>query len=282
MHRSVARFGGMKRVGRLLALLLLAGTLYSATAQQIGFGYYDVDRLYDTLPSPFYNDTDYTPMGRYRWDTKCYRAKIDRIAAVIDSMRLPIIALYGVENEQVVRDLSATLQGDYLYLHRTLNTLDGMDFALLYAGDLLIPLRVETGRRLLYIEALLPRDTVGILLSHDPQSLPHILQELQAQRPTLPLLVAGNLPSAECATYGLQDRFERPSRMGFGNRRRQRGWRMADRIATSPALGTAEGQIFLRRFLLDEVGENPKATFVGQRYRGGAGRSLPIWIEIAR
>ena len=56
-------------------------------------------------------------------------------------MALPLVALWGVENEQVVRDIAAACRGDYSYLHRTLNSLDGMDFALLYYGDLFYPTR---------------------------------------------------------------------------------------------------------------------------------------------
>ena len=52
----------------LLALLAVAYSV-SLTAQPLHFGYYEVDHLYDTLPSPFYNDTDYTPEGRYRWNS---------------------------------------------------------------------------------------------------------------------------------------------------------------------------------------------------------------------
>lgn len=265
----------------LLALLAVAYSV-SLAAQPLHFGYYEVDRLYDTLPSPFYNDTDYTPEGRYRWNTTRYRAKIDQLAAVIDSMRLHAVALYGVENEAVVRDLTATLKGDYTYLHRTLNSLDGMEFALLYEGDRIIPLRSEVGLQTLYIEALFDRDTVGILLCHRPATLPYALESLRERRPTLPLLVAGRLDPAELDRFGLLDRMAGPAARGYGNRRRNAGWTMQDRIATSPTLGTREGQLFIRRALLDEGLERPRATFVGNRYRGGASGSLPIFVEIER
>ena len=49
-------------------------------------------------------------------------------------MRMPLVALWSVENEAVVRDIAAACRGDYSYLHQTLNSLDGMDFALLYYG----------------------------------------------------------------------------------------------------------------------------------------------------
>ena len=265
----------------LLALLAVAYSV-SLTAQPLHFGYYEVDHLYDTLPSPFYNDTDYTPEGRYRWNTTRYRTKIERLAAVIDSMQLHAVALYGVENESVVRDLAATLEGDYTYFHRTLNTLDGMEFALLYEGDRIVPLRSEIGRQTLYIEALFDCDTVGIVLCHHPATLPYTLTALRERRPTLPLLVAGRLDETNLGPFGLTDRMAAPAARGYGNRRRNSGWTMRHRIATSPTLGNREGQVFLRRELLDEKLERPRATFVGNRYRGGASRSLPIFIEIER
>lgn len=267
---------------RWLLLFLTLVCAETLSAQPLHFGYYEVDRLYDTLPSPFYNDTDYTPEGRYRWNTTRYRAKIDQLAAVIDSMQLHAIALYGVENEAVVRDLVATLKGDYTYLHRTLNTLDGMEFALLYEGDRIVPLRSEAGLQTLYIEALFDRDTVGIVLCHRPETLPHTLESLRERRPTLPLLVAGRLGECDLTQFGLVDRMAGPAARGYGNRRRNAGWTMQNRIATSPTLGTREGKLFIRRALLDEGLERPRATFVGNRYRGGASGSLPIFVEIER
>lgn len=132
-------------------LSILAVLVVSAPAAfghpPVGIAFYDVDRLYDTLPALFYNDEDYTPDGRYGWNAERYERKIRNTAAVIDSMGLEIVALWGVENETVVRDLTAACRGDYTYLHRTLNSLDGMDFALLYFGDRFYPDLTETGRR---------------------------------------------------------------------------------------------------------------------------------------
>lgn len=268
-----------KTLKRLLGLLVFL-TAEAVTAQEIGFGYLDVDRLYDTLPSPFYDDTDYTPTGRYRWDSRRYRAKVERTAAIIDSMRLPIVALYGVENEAVVRDLSISLTGDYLYLHRTLNSLHGMDFALLYEGDRLIPLHTETGRQMLFVEALLDRDTVGILLGTDERILRIVLDELHDERPTLPLIVAGRLGEIDTAACGLVDRHHAAALRGWGNRRRRGGWLMRDRIATSPMLGSSEGAIFLQTWLLDTEEGAPVPTFVGRTYRGGSGANLAVYCAL--
>ena len=148
----------LQRLPRIITALLLFLAGIPAHAQpRTGIVYWDLDHLYDTVPALFYNDTDYTPSGRLAWDTERYRRKIRHTAAVIDSMRMPLVALWGVENEAVVRDIAAACEGDYSYLHRTLNSLDGMDFALLYYGDLFEPLYDEPGRRYLYIEGLLYR-----------------------------------------------------------------------------------------------------------------------------
>ena len=138
----------LQRLPRIITALLLFLAGIPAHAQpRTGIVYWDLDHLYDTVPALFYNDTDYTPSGRLAWDTERYRRKIRHTAAVIDSMRMPLVALWGVENEAVVRDIAAACEGDYSYLHRTLNSLDGMDFALLYYGDLFEPLYDEPGRR---------------------------------------------------------------------------------------------------------------------------------------
>ena len=141
------------KIRRLITSVLLCAGCCAALGQRpVGIAFYDVDRIYDTLPALFYDDADYTPEGRLRWTSERYTRKIRNTAAVIDSMALPLVALWGVENEQVVRDIAAACEGEYSYLHRTLNSLDGMDFALLYYGDLFFPTYDEPGRRYLYIE----------------------------------------------------------------------------------------------------------------------------------
>lgn len=119
----------MKRIS-FLAIFFVIASLGAIHAQQrTGFAYYDLDRLYDTIPSLFYDDTDYTPEGRLRWSGERYRAKVERAGAVIGRMAMPLAGVYGVENEEVVKDLVRASDLPYSYVHRTLNTLDGMDFA---------------------------------------------------------------------------------------------------------------------------------------------------------
>ena len=77
-------------------MLLLLSKLGASAQMPAGIAYYDVDRLYDTIPSLFYDDRAYTPEGTYGWDTERYRRKIRQVAETVDSMALPVVALYGV------------------------------------------------------------------------------------------------------------------------------------------------------------------------------------------
>lgn len=188
----------MRRCAVLCWLALSSAcALRPAAAQHLDIAYYDVDRLYDTIASPFYNDTDYTPEGRLHWNAERYRRKIDHTAAVIDSMALSLVALYGVENEEVVRDLVRRSNGYYAYFHRTLNRLDGLDFALLYHGDRFFPHYTEIGNNYLYIEGSLPArpdkscDTLGLLLCRNDRIAHMLSVALRKERPSAKLLILG-------------------------------------------------------------------------------------------
>lgn len=274
----------------LLPLLLLA--VRTAAAQPLGMAYCDADHLYDTVPALFYDDTDYTPQGALRWNTERYRRKIARTAALVDSLGLPIVALWGVENEAVVRDLAAACQGEYSYLHRTLNSLDGMDFALLYYGDVFFPHYVEPGRRYLYVEGTLRRpagrgrarrfrtDTLGLVLCSEQRMVRWVVGDLRDERPGAKIVVMGRLPDRGLEKYGLRDVHAPAERAGQGNVRSRSGWRLRDRIAVDTALRSAAAGIYIKRFLLDPAGAQPLATYQRRRYTGGVGYALPVYVYL--
>ncbi len=108
-------------------------------AQSASIAFWNVENLYDTIPSRFYDDREWTPRGENRWDTERYRAKIDALARVIDDLGADIVGLAEVENETVVRDLVRALRTDYNYIHRTSGDSRGIDLALLYKGDRFFP-----------------------------------------------------------------------------------------------------------------------------------------------
>lgn len=262
----------------LLSLLLI--TITQPLVAQLRFAYYDVDRLYDTEPSLFYDDTEFTPEGRYKWDSTRYERKVNQVVAVIDSLRCDAVALYGVESEQVVRDIALRLQGDYTYLHRTINSFDGMDFALLYLADRLEPLHAEAQRAALIIEALISRDTVNLVLCSDSRFADLHIEELIERHPERGMLVAGKLYNLDATAYGLHDCLAAAARRGQGNRIYRGRWRMRDRIFTRPPLDGHEGAVVIRREWLDERTAEPLPTYRGNRYTKGVGAYLPIWCEI--
>ncbi|MDE5691623.1 MAG: hypothetical protein K2I13_05370 [Alistipes sp.] len=284
--------GKLLRTAILLSVLLAAAAPTAATAQALGIAYCDADHLYDTIPSLFYDDTDYTPQGRLRWNTQRYRRKIARTAALVDSLGLPIVALWSVENEAVVRDIAAACEGSYVYLHRTLNSLDGMDFALLYYGDQFFPHYVEPGRRYLYVEGTLRRpvgrgrirrfrtDTLGLVLCSEPRMLRWVVGDLRDERPGAKLVAMGRLPERGLEKYGLRDAHARAERAGRGNIRSRAGWRLRDRIAVDTALRTAAGEIYIRRFLLDDATAAPLPTYDRRRYSGGTSYALPVYVYL--
>ena len=258
----------------LLAIMTIFAIQLSAQPR-VGFAYYDVDRAYDTSASPFYDDKDYTPEGRKHWTTERYNRKVESLAAVIDSMALPIVALYGIENEEVVRDVVSSCKGDYSYIHRTLNRLDGMDFALLYYGDILFPEDVEVGLDYMLIHATVGKRKFALLFTHRSRMTKSLVDQLYEQSPERHIIVAGDLYGIDYARLGLDEATAAAERAGHGNRVYRGEWRMFDRILVDKRLKT-HCDVYAKGWLLDKSGE-PKPTFNREGYVGGAGKKLPIF-----
>lgn len=271
----------MKKIGYvwLIGLLFVLGSAETSTAQ-LRMAYYDVDRLYDTIPSLFYDDTDFTPEGRYGWSSERYELKINQVVATIDSLRCDVVALYGVENEQVVRDIASRLTGDYTYLHRTSNAFNGMDFALLYFADRLEPLHAEVQRSALVIEARYRNELLDIILCTESRFAEEHIKTCIDEAPTRKMIVMGKLYELDPRPYGLHDRLAAAALRGQGNRIYRGQWRMRDRIFTRLVTNDNPGRVVIRREWLDPYSGEPIPTFKGNRYTKGVGAYLPIWCEI--
>ena len=255
----------MKRIS-FLAIFFVIASLGAIHAQQrTGFAYYDLDRLYDTIPSLFYDDTDYTPEGRLRWSGERYRAKVERAGAVIGRMAMPLAGVYGVENEEVVKDLVRASDLPYSYVHRTLNTLDGMDFALLYYADRFFTERIETGYGYLCVEGMLDGKPTAVLLTRGDRYAAELLEELRERTPGIRILCAGKLPSGTAEKLSLRDALAPAERRGRGNAYARGGWWLHDRILTDTALTVIRADVFARRDLLDPRSGTPLPTYRRQR-----------------
>lgn len=263
----------------LFGILLLLCSV--ASGQRLGIAYYDVDKLYDTISSPFYDDTAYTPTGRLRWNTERYQHSITQIATVIDSMAMPITALFGVENSAVVKDITATSCQDYSYLHRTLNTLSGMDFALLYYGDRFFPDKTDSGLGWLRIDGTLDGTEVTIILcNHHARYIGEVLAECRECTPQRRLLVLGRIGALDPARYGLHDTQAKATSAGRGNAHYRSGWRMVDHILVDTAYQASGGDVYARWWLFNTQTGKPLPIFQKEGYRGGFSSKLPVFTYL--
>ena len=257
----------------------LAVAAVAADAQPAcGVAFYDVDCLYDTLPSPFRNDLRYLPQGEMRWSSQRYRLKIERIAAVIDSLALPLVALYGVENEAVVRDLAAACTEDYVYEFRTTDSYNGLDNALLYHGDRFFPKRIDAGHFWMEVAGELRGfGPVCLLLSSSDRYIYYKIAEHRQRHPDERLVVLGRTAEVDAGLYGLVEALAAAKRAGRGSRRVGGKWTMRSNILLDTALCSCRADVYAQRWLFDESGASPWATYTRRRYDGGYGANLPVF-----
>ena len=265
----------MRRV--LLALTLLICCVVQAVAQErFGVAYYDVDRLYDTIPSKFYDDRAYTPNGKLGWNTERYRRKVENIARVVDSLAMPVVALYGVENESVVRDVVSASNQDYAYIHRTQDYNDGLDFAVLYFADKFFVESITPWRGALCVEGEAAGQKLTIVATNRCSSLGVLFAERNLNREGNRIVLLGQPSRMGFQGLGLQDCSAEAERAGRGNTFVNGGWVMRDRVASNIS-GVERCDIYIKHWLLDKSAV-PQPTFEKGRYRGGYSSSLPIYI----
>ena len=279
-----------RMIRRTVVLLAFAGCGMAAAREPsrpagIAVAYYDADRLYDTLPSLFARDADFLPDGARRWNSERYLRKLANTAAVVDSLGLPLVLLYGIENETVLRELAARCRADYALLHRTMNRLDGLDFGLLYFGDKFFPKYTDCGFGHIYIEGDYAAAEgswlrIGLVGVCDDRYLNAILAGLRETRPGVRLVVLGRVRRCDAAAAGLQRALTAAETAGRGNARSRHGWYMRDNALVDTAFVAVRGDVYAQRWLFDPQTGAPFATFEGRRYRGGYGSSLPLFIYL--
>ena len=268
----------MRFKAHITLLFAIISTTLSAQNHPTGFGvaYYDVGELYDTEKSELYDDADFTPQGKMRWDEARYRRKVEHTVQVIDSMAMPVVVLYGVENEKVVRDLVTLSKGDYAYLHHDQNIGGGLEFAVLYQGDRFFPERVTPWSGALAIEGSAGKVPFTIIASKRSSSLGVLMERLNINAISDNIILIGQfrkeslervLPSLGSQPATQQ---EQPNKASFG------GWIVQDQCLASTKLKHSRG-VYIKHWLLDNSGR-PLGTFGGKHYRGGYSSSLPIYI----
>ena len=271
-----------RRVRRAWTVLLAVCLAWTAAAQRrVGLAYYDLGALYDTVPSLFYDDGDYTPAGSRHWTAERYGATLSRLASVLDSLAMPLVGLYGVETERAALDLAARSGGDYCVVHRTLNSMDGLDFALLYQADRLEPRRVETGYGWMSVEGMLDDSAVVLLLCRHARFLADRVGELRTERPDARLIVMGGVGGYRGERDGLQDPLRWAERAGRGNRHRRGGWLMEDRILVDGSMRVVRADVYARGRLLDPKSTAPSVLRPGVLHGRICGQTAGVRLFIS-
>ena len=194
-----------------LLFFILHFSFFISSAQRTSVAFWNTENLYDTIPSAFYDDREWTPQGVRRWDSERYGTKIVNLAQVVDEMAADIVGLAEVENEEVVRDLVKALKTDYNYIHRTSGDSRGIDVALLYKGDKFFPdpegvrlIRSGTGREFLHIEGELSGERIHLIVCHMASNLndySYRLRNMQSLRTALEKLLSDD-PAAGIVVMG--------------------------------------------------------------------------------
>lgn len=108
-----------------------------------GIAFYNLENLFDTIPNnPEGRDEEYTPCGKWQWDSRKYLNKIHNLAYAISQMTSAytpdgpaIIGVAEVENRSVLDDLVADRQisgWNLQVVHHDSPDARGIDVSLLY------------------------------------------------------------------------------------------------------------------------------------------------------
>lgn len=168
-------------------LLCVAVNMPTVAQERFRIMEYNVENLFDTIPNPSCDDSEFSPQGARKWNAQRYWAKQGRLARVIAAAGgespVEIIGLIEVENDTVLSHLTrrtslARLGYDYIITDGP--DVRGIDVALLYQPGRFRPLTTISlpvptceGQRpmrdVLFVEGLLPSlDTLSIFVAHFP------------------------------------------------------------------------------------------------------------------
>ncbi|MDR1091180.1 MAG: endonuclease/exonuclease/phosphatase family protein [Prevotella sp.] len=135
----------MKKYFILLALAAVLTWENSHAQDKHLVMFYNVENLFDTIPSPGVYDREFTPGGAKKWNSFKYWKKIANIEDVLykiasQERTFPaVIGLSEVENRNVLEDIVATpklAKVNYRIVHYDSPESRGVDVALLYRPDI--------------------------------------------------------------------------------------------------------------------------------------------------
>ena len=90
------------RFGACLVGMWLLALLPAIAQQRFRIMEYNVENLFDTIPSTTHADHDFTPQGSYKWTSMRYWSKVSRISRVVaatgDEQPADLVALILTPN----------------------------------------------------------------------------------------------------------------------------------------------------------------------------------------
>lgn len=160
----------------------------SANPYELSVAFYNIENLFDTINQKSHNDDDFTPDGRFNWNSYKYSRKMSRLQSVIDTLdngsAPDVLGVCEIENLLVFNDLmdSSQLKKSYHLIHFDSEDERGIDVALALNKSKLTPLETkkikvqltkdkkDRTRDIIYVKAksTIYNDTFNFFVCHFP------------------------------------------------------------------------------------------------------------------
>jgi exonuclease III len=153
----------------------------------LSFMFYNLENYFDTIDDNLHFDDDFTPIGKFEWNSDKYQAKINNLSKVLmqSSDKLPdVIGVCELESKTAIKDLikHELFKNDFDFIHYDSPDERGIDVAFLYRKKTIkvlesYPINIilnqnlkDKTRDLLYVKAisLNKTDTFHIMVCHFP------------------------------------------------------------------------------------------------------------------
>jgi predicted extracellular nuclease len=178
----------MKHFRPIINFFFFILLISACSPSTIGIAFYNVENLFDTIKTLEKNDRDFTPIGKYKWNTERYQTKINNLAFVISQLKEgkhpDIFGLCELENRAVIQDLINVKilkkKKSYGIVHKESEDLRGIDVALIYDQKKfrvleekwitidLTPFGADPTRDILYAVLADKIDTLHVFVNHWP------------------------------------------------------------------------------------------------------------------
>lgn len=266
---------------RLIILLLSLCSAGAVQAQKlIGITYYDIGRLYDTESSLFYDDEEWAEGGKGGWNKERLNRSVENIASLIKHLNMPIVALHGVENQDIALSIAERTELDYTVAHQDMTSYNGMDYTLLYFADILEVESYRCNYESVVIECMIASHPAIIILSGDEEYSTRVATHYRLHHPERKIILMG---SANCTDQGMKNLLTEEQAKGYGTRLVRGEWQMRDRIWADEKTKCERAGIFVHQMLLDIKLSEPRSLIETPSRLWSGRANLPVfaylWME---